>query len=182
MRLCRGLEKDIIRYEKVRHDLQFLLACKKEGLVPVFAKPKLSIEVDNNTRRGIAKIILKTELKNKHHIRKELKRSITEKCQKLRDALSYFLYGALQYKIRLIVGSRKDKWTRIHNKKLGNLRKNGVSTTTREKTRRPTNVIHNFSSYNLSDKEFEVLSYSLDLYVPGREYGKRTQVEFERFY
>ena len=81
LRLCRGLEKDIIRYEKVRHDLQFLLACKKEGLVPVFVKPKLSIEVDNNTRRGIAKIILKTELKNKHHIRKELKRSITEKAR-----------------------------------------------------------------------------------------------------
>ena len=78
LRLCRGLEKDIIRYEKVRHDLQFLLTCKKEGLVPVFAKPKLSIEVDNNTRRGIAKIILKTELKYKHHIRNEIKCSITE--------------------------------------------------------------------------------------------------------
>ena len=27
-----------------------------------------------------------------------------------------------------------------------------------------------------------MLSYSLDHYVPGKEYGKRTQVEFERFY
>ena len=43
-------------------------------------------------------------------------------------------------------------------------------------------IIHNFSSYVLSDKETEVLSYSLDHYVPGSEYGKRTQVEFERFY
>ena len=44
------------------------------------------------------------------------------------------------------------------------------------------NVIHNFSSYELSDKEIDVLSRSLDHYIPGQEYGKRTQVEFERFY
>ena len=44
------------------------------------------------------------------------------------------------------------------------------------------NIIHNFSSYVLSSREVEVLSYSLDHYIPGCEYGKRTQVEFERFY
>ena len=44
------------------------------------------------------------------------------------------------------------------------------------------NIIHNFSSYVLTNREVEVLSYSLDHYIPGSEYGKRTQVEFERFY
>ncbi len=123
LRLCRSLEKDIIRYEKIRHDLRFLLACKKEGLVPIFAKPKLSIKVDDRTRKAIANLIIKTELKNKHRMKKELKRGITEKCRVLRESLSFLLYGSLQYKIRLIVGSRKNKWSRIHDKKLGVLRK-----------------------------------------------------------
>ena len=43
-------------------------------------------------------------------------------------------------------------------------------------------VIHNFSTYNLSDDEIRVLSKTLDHYVPCSSKGKRTQVEFERFY
>ena len=38
LRQCRVFEKLIIRYEKSLHDLRFLLACKKEGLVPKFAR------------------------------------------------------------------------------------------------------------------------------------------------
>ena len=44
------------------------------------------------------------------------------------------------------------------------------------------NIIHNFSTYRLSDQEIHVLSHSLDHYIPNKDYGKRTQVEFERFF
>ena len=63
---CRGLEKDTLRYEKLNADLRFLLICKKEGLVPTFAKPKLSIEFDVKLRKDIAPLIIKTELKIRH--------------------------------------------------------------------------------------------------------------------
>ena len=73
LRQCRGLEKDIIRYEKLCQDLQFLLICKKEGLVPIFAKPKLSITADQKLRKQIASLLIKIELKNKHRIKLQIK-------------------------------------------------------------------------------------------------------------
>ena len=36
LQLCRGLEKDTLRYEKLNADLRFLLICKKEGLRQVW--------------------------------------------------------------------------------------------------------------------------------------------------
>ena len=47
LRQCRGYEREVIRYEKLRYDLRFLLVCKKEGLLPTFARPKLSITGDD---------------------------------------------------------------------------------------------------------------------------------------
>ena len=54
LRQCRMYEKLCIRKEKCRLDLKFLLTCKKEGLVPVFARPKLSINGDVKLKKDIA--------------------------------------------------------------------------------------------------------------------------------
>ena len=79
LRQCRGLEKDVLRYEKMCYDLRFLLTCKKEKLVPVFAKPKLSIEVDDKIRKDIAALLIKTEIKNKHRLKNQMKKDVLER-------------------------------------------------------------------------------------------------------
>ena len=43
-------------------------------------------------------------------------------------------------------------------------------------------MVHNFSSYDLSEDEHRILSLSLDHYVAGKDRGMRTKAEFERFY
>ena len=183
LRLCRGLEKDIIRYEKTCYDLRFLLQCKKESLVPIFAKPKLSIPGDEKLQKQIASLIIKTELKNKHRARNALKREISEKSRQIQERTSFLLFNALRYKIRMIVASRRKKWSKTHTRKLERLQENNTPQPqrTNDRQQRP-NVIHNFSTYELSEREIKVMSYSLDHYVPGKEYGKRTQVEFERLF
>ena len=45
-----------------------------------------------------------------------------------------------------------------------------------------SNIVSNFSSYILTQKETALLSLSLDHYLQFTEKGKRVQVEFERFY
>ena len=92
LRQCRGLEKDIIRYEKLCQDLQFLLICKKEGLVPIFAKPKLSITADQKLRKQIASLLIKTELKNKHRIKLQIKKDILERSRKIQEDTSFLLF------------------------------------------------------------------------------------------
>ena len=182
LRQCRGFEKDVLRYEKMCYDLRFLLACKKEKLVPVFAKPKLSIEVDNKIRKDIAALLIKTEIKNKHRLKNQLKKELVERRQAIQESTSFLLFHSLQYKIRSIVSVRRKKWHATHQRKLQRLREEVQETTQRRGSPVLPNIIHNFSSYVLTDKEIDVLSRSLDHYIPGQEYGKRTQVEFERFF
>ena len=127
---------------------------------------------------------MNTELKRKHRLKRELKKDIDRKCKEIRDSTSFVFLNALRYRIRMKVTNKLRKWRSTHAKKLRDLRGSifplpaRIATTS---TPRP-NVVHNFSSYALTEKEHEVLSYSLDHYIPGKEYGKRAEVEFERFY
>ena len=181
-RRCRGLEKDTIRYEKLCSDLRFLLVCKKEGLVPTFAKPKLSINGSVKLQKEIAVLIIKTELKNKHRLKNQLKEELRRCNQAIRGCTSFLLFHALRYQIRSVIDTKRKKWESVHQRKLLALREANTLKRKPDAPRIRPGIIHNFSSYVLSDREVEVLSYSLDHYVPGRENGKRTQVEFERFF
>ena len=96
LRQCRGLEKDFLRYEKVCADLQFLLTCKKEGLVPVFAKPKLNIAADRRIRKEVASLLIKTELRNKHKLKKEIKKALRDRTQIIREETSFLLFYGLK--------------------------------------------------------------------------------------
>ena len=88
LRQCRVFEKTVLRYEKLLLDLKFLLTCKKESLVPVFAKPKLSIKENPKLRKKIAQIIIKTEIKRKHGKKKELKNEIDRLSASVRGSLT----------------------------------------------------------------------------------------------
>ena len=183
LRRCRQFERTNIKYEKVCCDLNFLLACKKEKLIPAFTKPKLNIETSLKTKRGIAKLLVKTELKNKHRIKNELKVELQDSSKMLRTYMSFLFYYALLYKVRIIVADKKKTWSVRHEKKLNNLRCVHLNITECVNLNISVpNVIHNFSTYMLSDNEMKLLSYSLEHYIPNKENGKKVQVEFGRFF
>ena len=52
------------------------MTCKKEELLPTFAQPKLSIKTNAKLRKKISKIIVETEIGNKHRIKNEIKADI----------------------------------------------------------------------------------------------------------
>ena len=168
-------------------DLNYLLTCKKEKLIPTFAKPKLSIGGGEHLRLKIAKLVIGTEIKNKHAKKRTLRREIKDLNRKIESKLGLLSYNALKYRISREVSKKKKKWTVTHDKKLNNLRsvkeRNDVNAKESETKTLPT-VIHNFSNYVLSDEEVRVLSKTLDHYIPTATNGKskRIQVEFERFY
>ena len=186
-RQCRQLGKSITKLSKVKLDLQFLLACKKESLIPSFAKPKLSVPADNKLQSKIAKVIIETELKNKHEISRSLRRNIKETTAKVQMELGFITYYGFKYKIGKTITNKKKKWLETHKKKLLKLRTDqhgNIARNDKTKERQLPPVIHNFSTYDLSDNEIRVLSKTLDHYVPplNDRKSKRTQVEFERFY
>ena len=56
LRPCRSLERLNIRYRKTDCDLKFLLARKKENLLPTFAKPKINVSASKKLKSGIGKL------------------------------------------------------------------------------------------------------------------------------
>ena len=62
--------------------------------------------------------------------------------------------------------------------------KNREKPSTRCKTRGEIEkkVVHNFSSYNLTGEEIEILSFGIDHYIPLKAELKRIEVEFEYYY
>ena len=111
------LERISMRYEKTSCDLTFLLTCKKENLLPTFAKPKIGTYVCVKAKRDMAKIIIKTELKNKHRLRNRLRNDLRKKTLELKNSTNLLFFSALRYKIRGTVSWKKQKWITVHEKK-----------------------------------------------------------------
>ena len=186
VRLCRQFAKHTTQHTKVKLDLNFLLICKREKLVPTFAKPKLSISDDHGLRLKISKLIIKTEIKNKHCRKKALRKKLEETKKNLKSQLGFLSYWSLVYIIGNDVAFKKKRWMDTHRKKLDAIRvtKSGNLPNVRNKKKElPRQIVHNFSGYVLSDEELRVLSRTLDHYIPFvNQRSKRTQVEFERLY
>ena len=53
-------------------DIKFLRTYKRKNPIPVFAKPKLAINVNQKTRNKITNTLIEAELKNKYKEKKIL--------------------------------------------------------------------------------------------------------------
>ena len=73
-RAVRKYERLLKRQAKLQCDLNFLLTCKKEQLVPNFAKPRFSIKTSTRITEKIGKIIVEAEIGYKHKIKKKIGR------------------------------------------------------------------------------------------------------------
>ena len=180
LRAVRNYERQLKRQAKLRCDLCFLLSCKKENLTPNFAKPKFSIKTNKNVSRRIGKIILETEIGNKHKAKKKINEQVIASNNRLKSKLSYLEHKAVQYRLRTNMTKWIRKWKATQAKKLTNLRKENNPVV--ENTKPLPNIVHNFSSYALSEEERKALAHGLDHYIPDRIDNRKLEVEFEQLY
>ena len=159
--------------------LQHLCLC----LVLLFAIVKLSIKSGNwKLHLLIARIIMETEIKNKHWEKKNFTKEIASISKQLKSILGLFLYNALIRCINDVIKSRYKAMNSRHEKKLQKFltaqkRENNVS-----KPVLLNSIVHNFSSYNLTQEEHEALSYGLDLHIPTSINRNKIKTEFESFF
>ena len=159
LRRCRGYEKLLTKLEKTNMDIKFLHECKKKGITPMFARPKLSLQGDNSRLSNkIGILILKEELRRKYKTQRNLKIKIRNSIIEIERETSQIFAYALQYRTRCVVYTKKQKWLATHRRKLENLQRNGSN------PRRPSaptpNVVHNFSQYDLTEEERKIFAYS----------------------
>lgn len=180
LKVVRSLEKKRTKLTKVKYDLKFLSTCKRNGLLPTFAKPKLAIKINQYTQKKIAKTIIETEMRNKHKKLNWLKKEIRKDINELNFSIGYISLCSVNISINKSINGKKKEWKRIHENKLETL----FSKKRPEldfKTR-PCNVVHNFSSYKLTSEENYILSFGLDHHIPSRIDHNGIKTEFEEFY
>ena len=86
----------------------------------------------------------------------------------------------VEYKLQTIVQKNVTKRETTQEKKLCNLRTQQSHTDKEEKKFLP-NIVHNFSTHNLTDDERKALAFGLDHYIPDGIDKRRLEVEFEDF-
>ena len=80
---------------KVQSNIKFIKSCKKESLISTFAKVNLSIKNSNRKLKlCIPKIVMESEMENKHLKKKKLKKDIALISNQLKIGLGVLLYNA----------------------------------------------------------------------------------------
>ena len=116
--IVRSYESLKRKLMKVKADINFIKSGKKENFIPTFAKVNLATK--NGSRKlklRLARIIMESEMENKHHEKKKLKKEILAISNQLKGVLGLFLYNALVHKIELAVKSRFKSISFRHQKK-----------------------------------------------------------------
>ena len=98
LRNVRSLEHVKKKYSKVNQDINFIKTCRRENLLPTFAKVKIAIKINNNKlKQKLARIILDTELQQKHNQRRKLKREVIRTCNVIKQSIGPILFNAIIY-------------------------------------------------------------------------------------
>ena len=125
---------------------------------------------------------MESEIQSKHLEKKKLKKELRLACIQLKSVLGLFLYNALLHQVSFAVKSRQKAILKRHEKKLIKFRKNQNIAPQSHKPSFAKCIVHNFSSYDLSDAEMTALSYDLDTHIPANTNSNTIATKFELFF
>ena len=181
--LVRSYESLKTKYVKLQSDIKFIKSCKKENLIPTFAKVNLSIKTANRKLKlRIARIVMESEMENKHYKKKKLKKGKVLISNQLKTGLGVLLYNALLHQVNIAVRSRYKVISMRHQKKIVNLIKNQKNNYESNKPSLMKHMVHNFSLYPLTEDEMTALAHGLDHHIPTNINENAVFTECEHFF
>ena len=83
--IVRSYESLKTKLMKVQAGIQFIKSCKKENLIPIFAKVNLAIKSDSRKLKLSLARLMESEMENKHHEKKKLKKEIVAISNQLKE-------------------------------------------------------------------------------------------------
>ena len=83
--IVRSYESLKTKLMKVQADIQFIKSCKKENLIPIFAKVNLAIKSDSRKLKLSLARLMESEMESKHHEKKKLKKEIVAISNQLKE-------------------------------------------------------------------------------------------------
>ena len=121
-------------------------------------------------------------MQNKHGEKKKLKKEITSISIQLKSMLGLFLYSALTHEINHVIKCGYKGIKSCHEKKFQKFWTVQKSENNASKPFLLKSIVHDFSSYNLTQKEHEALSYGLDYHIPTNSNRNNIKTELESFF
>ena len=109
---------------------------------------------------------METEMQNKHFEKKKIKKEMKRIGIQFKHSLGLILYKALIDQINKVVNSRLKVISLHHNNKLIRLREQQNKPRKDEQKKIHRQIVHNYSSYTLSDEQYEALPFGLDTHIP----------------
>ncbi len=144
--LSRSIEKKRTKLKRIKSDLTFLTTCKRNKLIPTFAKPKISIKTNYAVRWKIATTIIDAEIRNKQRKQDKLKKELLQETNAIKRQIGYISLCSLNKSINDTIKGKMKEWKRTHEKKLTKLFDGKAKSTATQKN--PQNTVRNFSSYD----------------------------------
>ena len=163
----RRLEKLDYKLRKCDLDVEFLQICLENNLVPNFLKFKVTNNALKNSKayKDCQLKLLKQELSNKRSLRRTNNNEIKRLKNELVRCLSLVDFTHI---ISLFTKSNDATLSKCKDVQMKKLYKLGYFERDKEKND-PDQVIHNFSSYVLSDEEKSLLSKGLNFSIPPKK-------------
>ena len=155
----------------------------QEELIPTFVNVSLSVKHGSaKIKKRIRRIIMESEMQVKHQGKKKLKQEIQAISTQLKIALPMLVNTMLLHQINVAVKRRIKSISKRHERKFSKFKKHQQKSDIKGRIEVSKNVIHNFSSYRLSDDEIMAFNYGLDHHVPYTVNYNSINTEFELFY
>ena len=160
--IVRSLENLKTKYMKVQADIKLIKSCKQENLIPTFANIKLSLKYNNNKlKKRVARIVMETEIQKEHHEKKSFKKEIRQKCILLESTLGIAVFNALLHRLNNVIKRKQTAILSRNHKKLEEFRIRQNKHISYKQNNFQSCIVHNFSSYSLSQAEINALSFGL---------------------
>ena len=141
-------------YVKLKADIFFIKCCKWEAIMPTFANVNLSIKNGiYKLKKKIAKLVMDTELTDKHHEIRKLRKQIRYMTIELKSSLSLVLFHTVIHQVGIAVKSKIKCIKSCHEKKPEKFHQRQLRLYRNDSRYYIKNTVHNFSSYILSSKE-----------------------------
>ena len=137
------------------------MTCKRNNLIPTFARTKLAVKVTFQLHNKIWREIIDAELKNKHWKNKIVLTIIRKRQEELKSRVGYITYIVFYHNINKVISKDGTDWMKTHHKKTrGFERRQNKGNNIRNFLTK--SIIHNFSSHVLTEEEQRVLSFCAD--------------------
>ena len=139
---------------KLKAGIIYIKSCKKEELLPIFAKVYLAITSGGfKIKKDSAQLVMEIKILDKQYHLRKIQKYVRSLVISLKSTLGVILFNTVTHRIEVTIQSHLLSIKKRHHEKI-NLKNNKRNyNTVAETLQLIRNTIHNFSSYILSRGE-----------------------------